>query len=223
MSHAGDHAAAPPNAHRLKRDGWRTSSTLRVSQHTLADVQAASSAEVPRWEETPLAQEVFLLNNLMQRVADRMVAHRGLTASRWLLMAALEHFDHPPTLTELSSDGLMTLQNVSRLVSEMERDGLVERFTVQGKGRCVFVRRTSKGEALCNEAIAEAEVFSRWLLTGVTGDERRAAERLLDRLIHNVLRLESALNERGVDAVLHGGDASDAMTNADDEANGAAR
>lgn len=160
---------------------------------------------VPKWEETPLAQEVFLLNNLMQRVADRMIAHRGLTASRWLLMAALEHFETPPTLTQLSNHGLMTLQNVSRLVGEMERAGFVERFTVQGKGRRVFVRPTEKGEAVRDAALSEAEVFASWFLAEVSERERDAAERLLGVLIRNVLRLEAAMNERGVESVLAGG------------------
>jgi len=160
---------------------------------------------VPRWKESPLAQEIFLLNNLMQRVADRMIAHRGLTASRWLLMAALEHFDHPPTLTELSSDGLMTLQNVSRLVAEMERAGFVERFTVRGRGRCVFVRPTEKGQAARDAATAEAEVFARWFLDGIESGERERAEALMDRLIQNVKRLEGALNGRGVETVLNAG------------------
>ena len=163
----------------------------------------ADSWQVPKWEQTPLAQEVFLLNNLLQRVADRMVAHRGLNATRWLLLAALEHFERPPTLTELSSDGLMTLQNVSRLVAEMERAGLVERFSVRGMGRSVFVRSTPAGEAACEASSAEAAVFGRWFLAGVSDAEVAVAERLLAHLVRNVMRLEQAMNESGVEAVLN--------------------
>ncbi len=149
--------------------------------------------DIPEWEDAPLAQEIFLLNNLMQRVADRLVAHRGLTATRWLLLAALEHFDEPPSISELAADGLMTVQNVSRLVASMESDGLVERFNVKGSGRTTFIRATPLGERVRENACAEGERFSEHFLRGLAPADVDAAKSLLHRLIRNTQTLEREL------------------------------
>jgi DNA-binding MarR family transcriptional regulator len=169
------------------------------ASHRAPGVRPADAPDVPAWEDAPLAQEIFLLNNLMQRVGDRLISGRGLTAARWMLLGALDHFDAPPSLTELASDGLMSPQNVSKLVADLAADGFVERFTVQGKGRSVFVRKTEKGEAVCGEAEAESHVFARWFLEGVSPSEAAAARTLLVRLIRNTRALERALVEGGIE------------------------
>lgn len=159
--------------------------------HTLSP--ALKPGEIPRWDVSPLAQEIFLLANLMQRAADRLVARHQLTATRWLLTAALEHFERPPSLTELAADGLMTVQNVSRLVASMEADGLVERFTVQGRGRQVFVKLTARGEQACHAAEEDAKRFARHFLDGLSNHGINHARDTLDTLIRNTQRLEREL------------------------------
>ncbi len=151
------------------------------------------SADPVRWKDAPLAREVFVLHNLMMRVADRLVADLGLTGSRWQLLGALVTYDEPPSLTQLTSDGLLTLQNVSRMVAAMEEDGLVERFQRAGGGRTVYVRITALGERIRSEACARGTRFSESFLEGMDGSEIRSMQDRLDAMIRSMERLESVL------------------------------
>jgi len=63
-----------------------------------------------------LTLEIFVLNNMIMRLGDKLVGHLGLTSSRWLLISALRRFEEPPTISELSADALLSLQNVSRKI-----------------------------------------------------------------------------------------------------------
>lgn len=130
------------------------------------------------------------------RISDRLVAPLGLTSSRWLLLGVLEKFREPPTLSELSQDGLLTLQNVSRMVAAMESEGLVERFTLPGRGRSVFVRMTQTGVETLARAEEAAKAFARGFLRGVGGAEVEEAEGLLERLIGNLEGFEKELMSR---------------------------
>lgn len=148
-----------------------------------------------RWREAPLAQRVFILHNQIMRVSDRLVAPLGLTSSRWLLLGALEKYQSPPTLSELSQDGLLTLQNVSRMVAAMEREGLVERFSQPGRGRSVFVRILPAGHDMLEAAEQAARRFSVGFLQGMDEQSVGKGERLLETLIGNLESFERELNE----------------------------
>lgn len=194
----------------MSRDGDNSVRVSAVSPEVRASVEAfhadASARRatgltgdlvIRRWEDAPLVQEVFTLNNLMLRVADRLIARHGLTSARWMLIGALEQYDEPPTVSELSGDALLTVQNVSRMVRAMETEGWVERFTVPGRGRSVFVRLTARAERLCEEARAESEVFIGAFLDGVDSDEVALLRGLVDRMIGNLDRFERILQRHG--------------------------
>lgn len=146
-----------------------------------------------RWPNAPLARELFVINNLMTRCGDRLVADLGLTASRWKLLGAIVGYDSPPTLSDLSGDALLSVQNVSRMVGAMESDGLVERFTRSGRGRAVFVRVTEEGERVLNEARERAHRFREGFLGGFNADEVVLMQGLLDRMTDNLEAFEREL------------------------------
>lgn len=152
----------------------------------------------------PLVQEIFTLNNLMIRMGDRLVADLGLTGTRWMLIGALNNYDEPPTLTELSGDALLSVQNVSRMVASMEEDGLVERYTQSGKGRSVFVRLTEKAREVDEESSRAGGCFVSHLLDGFTDEERLQLQGMIDRLIVNLARFERKLDECAKQQKEHG-------------------
>ncbi|HBS28445.1 MAG TPA: hypothetical protein DEB06_03110 [Phycisphaerales bacterium] len=171
----------------------------RSDGDALAERHRACCAEGDprRWKNAPLAQRVFILHNLIMRTADRLVEPHGLTSSRWLLLGALEQFESPPTLSELSGNALLSLQNVSRMVASLEADGLVERYTLAGRGRSVFVRLTARGVRTLEEAESAAVVFARGLLAGLDAPTVDDTERRLERLITNLEGLERRLESPG--------------------------
>ncbi len=168
--------------------------TIAASPETHQQV-CAHPDDPRRWREAPLAQRVFIVHNQIMRVSDRLVAGMGLTSSRWLLLGALERYETPPSLSELSQNGLLTLQNVSRMVAAMEAEGLVERFSTPGKGRSVFVRMTGRGRDLLEKAAGAARRFAAGFLHGLGEEEVNQCEGLLEHLIGNLERFEKKLCE----------------------------
>ena len=154
----------------------------------------------------PLVQEIFTLNNLMIRMGDRLVSPHGLTGTRWMMLGALKDYDQPPTLTELSNDALLSVQNVSRMVSSMEEEGLVERFTQPGMGRSVFVRLTEQARAIDEQTECAGQAFVTRFLDGFSDEEREVLQGMVDRLIVNLARFEREIEERVKDAKESGSD-----------------
>lgn len=147
-----------------------------------------------RWENAPLAREMFVISHLMTRCADRLVADLGLTCARWRLMGAVAGFEEPPTLSDLCGEALLSIQNVSRMIAAMEDDGLVERFTRSGMGRAVFVRATERGLAVLETARIRADRFNKAFLQGVDKDEIVHLQDRIDRIIDNLENLECELS-----------------------------
>jgi DNA-binding MarR family transcriptional regulator len=165
--------------------------------HSKTGAQASSdctAADDPRrWREAPLAKRVFILHNLMMRIGDRLVADLGLTSSRWLLLGAVADRPEPPTLSELSGDAVLSLQNVSRMVAAMEQDGLLVRSATPGGGRGLRVRLTDRGRALHEQTKRRAERFAAAFLLGIPREGAARLEADFERLIGNLEKLETEL------------------------------
>lgn len=145
---------------------------------------------------------------MMMRIGDRLVAHLGLTSSRWLLLGAVADRHEPPMLSDLSNDALLSLQNISRMVASMEADGLFERFTKPGMGRAAYIRLTDKGRAIHDKTKEQARRFAEAFLVGTSPDDVERMESDLEHLIANLEALENKVcDTRSADAtcmeVLH--------------------
>lgn len=151
-----------------------------------------------RWKEAPLTQRLFIIHNMMMRIGDRLVAHLGLTSSRWLLLGAVANRPEPPMLSELSGDALLSLQNVSRMVASMEDDGFVERFTKPGLGRATFVRLTDHGRAIHEQTKDQARRFADAFLANLSGPAVERMEEGLEQLIQNLERFEAEVCEPAI-------------------------
>lgn len=156
----------------------------------VSTLQCPCSVGPRRWKEAPLAQRLFIIHNMMMRIGDRLVAHLGLTSSRWLLLGAVANRPEPPMLSDLSNDALLSLQNVSRMVASMEADGLFERFTKPGMGRATYIRLTDKGLAIHERTKAQSCRFAEAFLVGTSADDVERMETDLEHLIKNLEALE---------------------------------
>jgi len=165
----------------------------QTSRTVIAD--ESGEIVIRRWDLAPLVQEIFTLNNLMIRCGDRLVARHGLTGTRWMMIGALKDHATAPTLTDLSNDALLSVQNVSRMVASMEAEGFVERYTMPGRGRSVFVRLTEKGESLDGVCETEGRCFVSRFLEGFSDEERRVLQNMVDRLIVNLARFEREIDQ----------------------------
>jgi len=101
--------------------------------------------------------------HLVRRLA-REDAAMGLTSVRLSALAVLVA-NGPCTLGALAHSERVTAPSMTRLVTAMESDGLVERIPSAQDGRMVFVRATARGTELLRTAReVRTTALSAWLL-----------------------------------------------------------
>lgn len=126
--------------------------------------------------------------HLMRRLA-REDAAMGLTSVRLSALAVLVA-DGPCTLGALAHTERVTAPSMTRLVTAMESDELVERVPSAQDGRKVFVRATPRGTDLLRSARqVRVGALSNWLLP-VGPDGLRCIDEATV-LLEQVLRDES--------------------------------
>lgn len=143
--------------------------------------------------EACVARSLLTAANLLSRVGDRLSAEVGLTSSRWLMLCSISRFDDPPSVRALSEEVLLSAQNVSRMLAQMEADGLVERFNRTGSGRAMFVRLTEHGARTLERTRALADEIESWFLRGLSQEEVTRIDRDLWRLSDNLRAMECAV------------------------------
>lgn len=137
-----------------------------------------------------LTLEIFILNNMIMRLGDKLVGHLGLTSSRWLLLGALSRYEEPPTMSALSSDALLSLQNVSRMVAALEEDGLVQRVTRPGQGRATYVEFTEKGREAHRETKRIGAAFAEKFHANLSGAQLDALQAGMQQLFANLTEID---------------------------------
>jgi DNA-binding MarR family transcriptional regulator len=150
--------------------------------------------------EACVARSLMTAANLLTRIGDRLSASIGLTSSRWLMLCTVSRCEGSPSIGALSEAVLLSVQNVSRMLGQMEADGLIERFTKPGSGRSVFVRLTARGEAALEQTRALADEIESWFLRGMSDEEVARIDRDLWRLSDNLRAMEDAQAAGELDA-----------------------
>jgi DNA-binding MarR family transcriptional regulator len=124
--------------------------------------QAAAEAAAPVMTSLATRLDTVAIH-LLRRLA-REDAAMGLTSVRLSALAVLVS-DGPITLGALAHSERVTAPSMTRLVTAMETDGLVERIPSAQDGRQVFVRATPRGAELLGTAReVRAAALSGWLL-----------------------------------------------------------
>ena len=127
----------------------------------------------------------FMLNKVVslmnQDWMDQLRPH-GLTIPRWQVLSILSQQDGSRA-TEIA-DLAGTEQSVmSRVLMQMERDGLVERRPDPTDGRATLIHVTGHGKATFNALLPAASRFVEGLLEPLGPEEAATLAALLDRLV----------------------------------------
>lgn len=67
---------------------------------------------------------LFSVNNKLQSIGDRF--YKEITTKQWFLLAALQTFEEPPTLNELSWLMGSSHQNVKQIALKLQQKGYVQ-------------------------------------------------------------------------------------------------
>jgi DNA-binding MarR family transcriptional regulator len=104
-----------------------------------------------------------LIETAMRR---RLATGFGITLARFDLLAQLERLAGGLTMSELSGQLLVTGGNVTGIVTQLERDGLVTRASGASDRRTVRVQLTPLGRRRFREMAADHE---RWIVETLSG------------------------------------------------------
>ncbi|HTQ77580.1 MAG TPA: MarR family transcriptional regulator [Burkholderiales bacterium] len=126
---------------------------------------------------------LFTCTQLIERrVRARLRERFDTTLPRFDLMSQLFRYPAGLRMKELSRHLMVTGGNVTGIVDQLEREGLVERADEPADRRAWRVRLTRAGRRGFAEMAREHEVWIAGLLAGLTRREHAEAYRLLGRV-----------------------------------------
>lgn len=133
-----------------------------------------------------------MLPYLMNRVTSRAnqlwtktLREHGLTIGRWQVLSVLSRFDgsRVGTIADLSGGEQPA---VSRVIDQMERDGLVNRRPALDDSRAVQVWISPRGRELLDELMPHAEAFVNRMVRTLSDDEIKLMNRVLERVFSDL-------------------------------------
>ena len=137
-------------------------------------------------EQTPFLPDylLFLLasaSSLASAEFHAVVRENGLRVPEWRVLACLSDRDGQ-TITELAALSLMEQSRLTRIIAQMEADGLVIRHGDASDRRLVRVVLTDKGGALAGKMMALALDHERKLLSAMPRGRGRQLKDMLGAL-----------------------------------------
>lgn len=132
----------------------------------------------------------FLLANKLQFVGDKEV--KGLSTKQWFLMRNIIDLpqDPPPTITQVARSVDSTRQNIAKMLSTLEREGLVTIESSELDQRSRSVRLTASGVLSIQQTTENGQAFLNRLYDGIDEKELDTAGRVLDQMVENLLKIE---------------------------------
>jgi DNA-binding MarR family transcriptional regulator len=121
-------------------------------------------------------------HTIERQVRSRLREHFGTTLPRFDLMAQLERHPQGLKMNELSRLLMVTGGNITAIVDQLEKEGLVERLDAPDDRRAYRIRLTKSGE----KGFAEmAKAHEEWLVELLSGMSKKDQDELL-RLLAKV-------------------------------------
>lgn len=130
----------------------------------------------------------YVSANSMKIISDafsKRLEEKGVTRIQWI---ALYYLDSEESISQKNLAIKMKTKDpsIARLLDRMERDGLVKRVKSKEDRRVTYVGLTDKGKRLKDEVFPEGERFSDMLLDGISDDDLKTFQKVLDALVMNV-------------------------------------
>ena len=140
--------------------------------------------------QTFMPYQLAVVSEAVSRSLAAVYAERfKLTRDEWRILAALAaHNDIKGT--ELGALTTLDKMQVSRALTRMERDGLIERTPDEADRRNLIVRLKPAGRALYRRIVPMAQAREAYLLESLDNDERAALGRALDKLLARARQLQ---------------------------------
>ncbi len=147
------------------------------------EIQTQWALERPELDVSPLAL-IARLHRLGHRLTDELTSvyrRFGLSEGEFDVLATLRRSGGPFEIAagELAAQTMVTTGAASKRVDRLERAGLVERRLSESDARGRFVRLTTAGRELIDEAFTAHMTNEARLIRGLTAGQRHQLEGLL--------------------------------------------
>jgi DNA-binding MarR family transcriptional regulator len=121
---------------------------------------------------------------LNQRLLERLRPH-GVTVQRWRVLMVVANLG-PRTIGELVELTLIPQSALSRVVDQMERDGLVARWASKNDNRSVRVQLTEHGRTMYQKLAPIAREHAAGVVTNFDASEFETLQVFLRRVLSNL-------------------------------------
>ncbi|QCB46881.1 MarR family winged helix-turn-helix transcriptional regulator [Hydrogenophaga sp. PAMC20947] len=131
-----------------------------------------------------------LSESVSQCIAQVYRERFGLSRDEWRVLAALADAGKVKTSTVIASTTLEKMQ-VSRAVSRLEGDGLLERIPDPEDGRGWLLRLRPAGRALHGKVVPMVQAREQFLLDALAPQEQQALHQALNKLQERAQQLSA--------------------------------
>jgi len=134
---------------------------------------------------------LFQVANTLHTKGSAAVEQFGMSTQRWSVLGALSRPQAAGgmSISDLSRFLLMSRQNLTGLLSRLERDGLLERVTSEADRRSRKVKLSAKGEAVWQQLQEPIHAFYDQALKDLSFDDRLAFIHYFTKLQTNMSKL----------------------------------
>jgi DNA-binding MarR family transcriptional regulator len=137
-----------------------------------------------------LPYRLAVVSEAVSRSLAAVYAERfNLSRDEWRVLAALAPRDDIKS-TELAALTTLDKMQVSRALTRMERDGLLEREPDASDRRNLLVRLLPAGRALYRKIVPMARAREAYLLESLDAQERATLSSALDKLLDRARQLQ---------------------------------
>jgi len=125
--------------------------------------------------QRPEPERIYLFVQHFGRRLREIDASVGLTPARYSALASL-YFRDSRNISDLAADERVKRPSMTRLVRDMERDGLLRRARDPSDGRGVLIKLTPRGAALFKDTRAAKIALVADFLRTLSSDARTAVK-----------------------------------------------
>jgi len=128
---------------------------------------------------------IYRITNQLNRGLRKRLKRSGINIARWRVLAVLKD-NGKMNIGQIVERTLIEQPTVSRIVDQLEREGLALREISDEDSRFVQVKLTESGEKAFREIYPTATEHQEWALQGFTKQEIRDLIGFLERIQANI-------------------------------------
>lgn len=139
------------------------------------------------WLDAFVPYQIYRVSTLMNMRLQGRLKAVGINLSQWRVLSVLRSQGRL-SLTEIVERTVMEQPTISRVISQLEDEGLIERASSPDDSRISLVSLSPRGEAMFDEISPDAVRHQRTALEGLSPDDLGALRRILAHIENNVAR-----------------------------------